>query len=196
MPLDSDKKRCILDAAATLFAHFGFKKTSIDQVAAGAGVGKGTVYMAAENKQELFYQVVHREIRGFVARCSAMIDPRKPANELLTQSSLHVYQYIQDNPLVRDLLLGNLEEVLPLWTEQLQDLRTIGRAHIVEVLHIGIKQGVFRDDMDVPIVARILQDMQVMGVLLAYREKRPPEEQIALGMVGLDVILKGLEART
>src|SRR5262249_2494295 len=69
LPTD-DARRRILDAASEAFARHGFKKTSIDDVAKAASVGKGTVYLVCDSKEDLFYQVVHREIRAWVADIS------------------------------------------------------------------------------------------------------------------------------
>ena len=65
----------ILESAARVFGRHGYAKTSIDSVAAQAGVGKGTVYLYCKSKQDLFYQSVHRELRRWVADLSQGIDP-------------------------------------------------------------------------------------------------------------------------
>lgn len=52
------KKQLILDAATTSFSMFGYKATTIDQVARIAKVGKGTVYNFFENKQQLLEEAV------------------------------------------------------------------------------------------------------------------------------------------
>ncbi|HEU5369118.1 MAG TPA: TetR/AcrR family transcriptional regulator [Ktedonobacterales bacterium] len=44
----------ILDAAAALLVRWGFRKTTIDDVAREAGVGKGTIYLHWRDKNELF----------------------------------------------------------------------------------------------------------------------------------------------
>ena len=41
-------------AAEKLFLHYGFRKTSVDQIAREAGIGKGTIYNYFRNKEELF----------------------------------------------------------------------------------------------------------------------------------------------
>src|SRR2546430_17710547 len=51
----------ILDAAATLLARWGYRKTTIDDVAREAGVGKGTIYLHWKDKTELFRAVIWRE---------------------------------------------------------------------------------------------------------------------------------------
>ena len=195
MAIDPEKERRILDAAEELFARHGFKKTSIDEIAQRAQVGKGTVYLVSDSKEDLFYQVVHREIRAWVAEVSHLIDPRCPADQLLARCSVAAYQYLEDRPLVRDLLLGNYEEMLPMWLEELGGLRTIARGHIVEILQLGVQQGLIRGDLAIDKVARILQEMQTLGLLLGYREKRPLAEQLELGGICLDMLLRGLLKR-
>ncbi len=58
-PSDQVKQE-IIDAAARLFARYGFKKTSIDDVAVAARIGKGSVYLHFVSKEELFAEVVRR----------------------------------------------------------------------------------------------------------------------------------------
>jgi AcrR family transcriptional regulator len=53
-------REAILAAATETFARFGFKKTSIDDVARRSGIGKGTLYLHFESKEELFGAVLRR----------------------------------------------------------------------------------------------------------------------------------------
>ncbi len=41
----------LLDAATTLLVRWGYRKTTIDDVAREAGVGKGTIYLALEGQE-------------------------------------------------------------------------------------------------------------------------------------------------
>src|SRR5215467_428905 len=50
----------ILDAAAALLMRWGYRKTTIDDVAREAGVGKGTIYLHWKDKNELFLAVILR----------------------------------------------------------------------------------------------------------------------------------------
>src|SRR5579862_9122053 len=81
--MEQARKECILRSAVKAFTQFGFKKASVEEIAKDAGVAKGTVYLACESKEDLFYQALHREVREWVAEASKMIDPRVPADELL-----------------------------------------------------------------------------------------------------------------
>lgn len=188
------KRECVLVEAAKIFARFGFKKTSIDDIAKEAGVGKGTVYLAAESKEELFYKVLHREVRSWQAACAKVIDPRVPADELLTRLYTEAQKNLMANTLVRDLFRGEMVRMLPKWAGRFEELRALGRGNLSEVLRIGVRQGVFRKDLDVEMVASVLQDMHLAGWILRP-EASTDVEQHQRAVVGFDLILHGLRPR-
>ena len=53
-----DRKQEILTAATKSFSLFGYKATTMDQIAKIANVGKGTIYTFFENKEVLFQEIV------------------------------------------------------------------------------------------------------------------------------------------
>lgn len=53
-----DRRQEILEAAAKSFSLFGYKATTMDQVAKIANVGKGTIYTFFKNKEELFNAII------------------------------------------------------------------------------------------------------------------------------------------
>lgn len=58
-----DRKQQIIDAASNSFSLYGYKATTIDQVAKMANVGKGTIYTFFKNKEELFDEIVNTLIK-------------------------------------------------------------------------------------------------------------------------------------
>ena len=53
-----DKEETILEAAARVFSGKPFHEVLIDDVAAEAGVGKGTIYRYFETKEDLFFAAI------------------------------------------------------------------------------------------------------------------------------------------
>ena len=53
-----DRKQEILMAANKSFSLFGYKATTMEQIAKIANVGKGTIYNFFENKEVLFQEIV------------------------------------------------------------------------------------------------------------------------------------------
>jgi AcrR family transcriptional regulator len=50
----------ILDAAERLLGRFGYRKMTVDDIAAEAGIGKGTVYLSFPSKEEVVLSTVDR----------------------------------------------------------------------------------------------------------------------------------------
>ena len=193
--MEQHKKECILGAATRLFARLGFKKTSVEEIAKSAGVAKGTVYLAAETKEDLFYQAVHREVRAWTAELSRLVDPRVPAEELLQRCAQAGLAYLTQKPLVRDLLFGSYHLMLPEWRERLDQLRELGRANLLEILRLGVKQGRFRDDLDLEEVAKIIQDVMIATYLFYDRGMDRDERLQKRISVCFEMLMGGMRAR-
>ena len=185
----------VLDAATRCFARYGYRKTSMESVAQEAQVAKGTVYLYCENKQDLFYRSVERELRAWTEELSSFILPDRPADEILATMAARDAAFVEERPLVADLLSGMLDGQLPPFRGRFAELREIGLAHVVEVLELGIRQGVFAADLDVPATARVLQEMQLAGTLLRHRSELPLRQVRRQQAAALDLVLHGLRRR-
>lgn len=64
----------LLDAALQLFVEKGFSATRSDEVAARAGVSKGTLYLYFPSKEELFKAVVRSNISALIAEGQAVAE--------------------------------------------------------------------------------------------------------------------------
>src|SRR4051812_35235101 len=192
--MERDKKECILSAAVRAFARFGFKKTSVDQIAKDAGVAKGTVYLAADTKEDLFYQAVHREVRAYTAEIAKLIDPRKRADQLLAEVTLAGMKYLEERPLVRDLIFGNHQLILPEWAERLDELRALGRQNPAEIVRLGVRQGVFRPELDVEELSSILEDMAIATQVFHNRGANKEERLRKRLVTAFDLLMNGIRA--
>jgi AcrR family transcriptional regulator len=56
---DENKRRAIMQTAVKLFSERPFDQVRLEEVAAAAGVGKGTVYIYFKSKEELYYGLVY-----------------------------------------------------------------------------------------------------------------------------------------
>ena len=74
MQRPDDKKRgLILSAAARLFATQPFHKVRLDDIAAAAKVGKGTVYIYFANKDDLYFSLIYEGFSQLVDRLRTQI---------------------------------------------------------------------------------------------------------------------------
>ncbi|MFZ5821440.1 MAG: TetR/AcrR family transcriptional regulator [Chloroflexota bacterium] len=65
--MDSDpQKQTIAEAFKKHFQHFGFKKTSVDDVSTELHISKKTIYQHFNTKEEIFYFVVSQVARQYL----------------------------------------------------------------------------------------------------------------------------------
>jgi AcrR family transcriptional regulator len=79
------RRQAILEAALAVFVADGFAAAKLDDVAARAGVAKGTIYLHFKDKQDLFEQMVREAVSPVIARLEALAKlPDLPADMVLT----------------------------------------------------------------------------------------------------------------
>ena len=73
----------VLDAADRLLARYGYRKMTVDDIAAEAGIGKGSVYLAFASKEEVALSCIDRMVDGLLADLRAIADEPRPHLERL-----------------------------------------------------------------------------------------------------------------
>ena len=120
------KRLRIVKAATELFMQQGYRKTTIGEVAARAGVAKGTVYLYVKNKGELVAQAIGEEKREYLKVLKDILDPSIPARDQL-RGWIHVALISSTKmPLVARLMGGDQELLAALqeMPKELQQQRT------------------------------------------------------------------------
>jgi AcrR family transcriptional regulator len=82
--LESLRRSAVLDAAITVFARFGYRKTSMDEVALAARVSRQGLYLYFANKEELFRAAIVYALGDQLAAASAVLaDAERPVETRL-----------------------------------------------------------------------------------------------------------------
>ncbi len=86
MKRDTTRKGIIVDIAQGLFSRFGFLKTTVDEIAKAARMGKASLYHHFRNKEEIFREVVEKESQILSSKIKEAID-----NEETPQRKIKVF---------------------------------------------------------------------------------------------------------
>ncbi|MBH3446210.1 TetR/AcrR family transcriptional regulator [Pseudomonas moraviensis] len=81
--LTDRKREAIIQAAIAEFRAHGFEITSMDKIAATAGVSKRTVYNHFPSKEELFAEILNQLWARIIAEPSVSYDREQPLHEQL-----------------------------------------------------------------------------------------------------------------
>lgn len=134
-------------AALALFTEKGFAATRLDDIAARAGVSKGTLYLYFDSKEGLFEAVIREGIMPALDQGEALAAGHQgSAGELLASLLRGWWELIGNSPLggVPKLMIseaGNFPQVARFYHD---NVIVRGRSLIAEALRRGIAQGEFR----------------------------------------------------
>ncbi|MQA85351.1 MAG: TetR family transcriptional regulator [Streptosporangiales bacterium] len=137
----------ILDAAEALVVRFGYRRTTVDDVARRAGVGKGTVYLYWPSKLELFGSVLTRESAQMLAEQLAMVKA-DPGEVRLHRSMRCTFLQIMRRPLSKAFATRDYDVLGELMTASQSGVRFVtGKIETTaRYLAVLYKHGLLADD--------------------------------------------------
>ena len=187
----------IIAAALASFAERGFAATRLDDIAARAGVTRGTLYLYFSSKEELFKAVVRQFLLPIFARREEMLAAAtEPTPDLLAKFILSFPVALAGSQVsaIPKLVLseaGNFPDLARFYVDEV--LRR-GRRLIRGLLRRGIERGEFRnvdvDQVFYCVVAPLLVTMLWRHSLAPYDKDGP--DLPALCRAHVDLLLHGL----
>ncbi len=151
-----DKRLRILDAAVKVFAHEGFFKAKVSQIAGEAGVAPGTVYLYFKNKEDLLISIFEVKMHDINLRFHAAIMEKEDGRsrlECLVRMHLAGFQMQPDlaacfqvelrqsGRFMRENMKGELQRYLDL---------------IRQIVEHGRRDGSFRNELPVRLVTHLI----------------------------------------
>jgi len=187
----------ILDAALKVFAEKGFSGARMEDIAARAGVSKGTIYLYFDSKEAVFKTLVRESIGKTLAEVGRNAQAFEgPARELLRFVLAAAAKLLtqSDRVVLPKIIIaesGNFPELARFYREEIIDK---GLALLSGLIQRGIAQGEFRA-LPVEHVARICIAPALLGAIwrttFARFDAQPYDYQ---GLIDthLDILLRGL----
>jgi AcrR family transcriptional regulator len=170
----------ILDAAAALLVRWGYRKTTIDDVAREAGVGKGTIYLHWRDRNELFRAAIMRANQLLSADIMRRIAD-DPEGGMPHRLWAHGMVAAFDNPLMTAIMRGQpdiFQGLIGGFDPQTRNLLAGNAEEYVVQLQ---RAGLIRQDLSVSVVLYLMAALKV-GVITAPEitglERMPPMEEL------------------
>ena len=164
MVLQPYKSQFIINAAKELFVRYGYSKTSLDDIAKEAQLGKGTIYYYFNSKEDIFIEVLELEFSKFIETFCAMIN-----SEVSFESKLSVFiktpikMVYQNAP----LLLDALRCISIPYLNRISDFRNANRGRLCstleEILECGMEEGKLNTNIPKEIITQIIFDWFLLG---------------------------------
>lgn len=135
----------IIRVAATCFGEVGYRATTLDTIAAKAGVAKVTLYHYVSGKEELLSLVFERTIEAFRTGLRQIVEQRLPADEKLRRIVRYQVTLLAGHRPFLTVFFSE-EHGLPaaMAARAARAKREYDRA-IERVVRDGVREGLFRD---------------------------------------------------
>ncbi len=192
----------LLDAALALFVEKGFAATKAEEVAARAGVSKGTLFLYFESKEDLFKEVIRKNITHlFPTWNEAFTQFTGSSADMLRYAMTTWWENIGSTPAsgIPKLVMSEAQNFPEIAVFYHEEVILPGHALIRKILARGIDNGEFRPlDVDHAvhtIVAPMIFLMMwknSMGSCAANAQFLDPERFIQLQV---DVLLHGIQTK-
>ncbi len=148
-----DKKQAILDAAYEVFDARGYAAATVDQIAAKAGVAKGSVYNYFHSKQDVFWELFASQLASDEAEVDRIV-----AEPISAVAKIEKYMEMWFARAGEYQRIGSL--TLEFWAaaargagagqmnEMLVATYTTWRDRIASIVAQGVASGEFRSDVE------------------------------------------------
>ena len=189
----------LLDAALDLFVEKGFAATRAEEVAAHAGVSKGTLFLYFQTKEDLFKAVVRENISGHFKEWNETFDNFKGTSaEMVTLCMNEWWRRVGATKAsgIEKLMLSEAGNFPDLAAFYRQEVVEPGQSLIRRILQRGKDRGEFKDmDLDYAVFSIISPMIFMMlakhsaATCVSHEACIDPEKYIA---TQLQIILYGM----
>ncbi|MBM4092348.1 MAG: TetR/AcrR family transcriptional regulator [Planctomycetes bacterium] len=141
--LDSIMREAVYEGAVAVLIKHGLDGTTMDRVAAAAGITKGSLYNHFRGKQELLEFVHERLVAPVRQAMDEIVKNEQTAAEKLTLISRRWREYLVQHGAVFQFLIND-RAAKGLLRDSEQTSRASGIRQIATVIRQGIDEGAFR----------------------------------------------------
>ncbi len=182
----------ILSVANKLFSRFGFHKTSMDEIARIARKAKGSLYYHFASKEDLFKEVVSKEITNLKVQLSDIVNN----SDLSASGKMKAYlikrmEILNDAANYHETIKADFFEHFDFIDDLRNELDEWEKANLKKIISEGAAKGEFAiiGDLEVllDVFIMVLKGLELPFFLQGKYEKYSPDFKSLIG-----VLTKGL----
>ncbi|MBC6611113.1 TetR/AcrR family transcriptional regulator [Hymenobacter sp. BT507] len=147
------REQSILAAAKTVFLTKGLVAATIDDIAAAAELGKGTLYRHYRSKEDIMLALSEQAFRELHQRYVAAVAKGGSGLDKLLRTRRAFFQFTMENPAYFGFIAFFESPFSTNAPEQLADIATTTHQLMMELRDEGIADGSMRKDIDANLLA-------------------------------------------
>ncbi|MFS0782959.1 TetR/AcrR family transcriptional regulator [Bacillus sp. 1P06AnD] len=184
-----DRKQQILAAATKSFTLFGYKATTMEQVAKLANVGKGTIYNFFTNKEQLFQEIVHTLILEIKHTAEESLKPDRSFQENVQAALNEILEFRTKHQFMMKLLEEEKEIGTPAVAEMVNEIEQAIVAYIKEKVITANQDGL---EIGNPELAAFLMYKMYKTLIFDWEKHHEPLRKEEIATLFQNFVVKGL----
>ncbi|MBA9007693.1 TetR/AcrR family transcriptional regulator [Thermomonospora cellulosilytica] len=172
---DSTRER-IIDAAESCFARYGVAKTTVEDIAAAAGLSRATVYRSVSGgRDELILAVMLREVQRFLDRLADRLRRERSVPDAVVEGIVDAVSHIRGQPHMMQFLVpeaaGHAHAVL---TGSAERILGLCRDYVRPYFAAAQRDGRIRAGIEVEGTVEFL--FRIITSLIVLERDRDPDD--------------------
>jgi len=189
-----EKKERILSVAQKIFARFGIQKTTMDEIAKMARMGKATLYYYFKSKEEIFAEVIRKESLVLKQKLHEAISKADTPQEKIKAYVLTRMMHLKELSNYYTTLTDEYLEHYSFVENERKDFTEHEIKTLKEILTQGKEQNIFAIE-DVGLTARMIAiALKGLEYPLIVENKSQNNMEAEINQM-LNILFKGLEVR-
>ncbi len=181
----------ILAVAARLFGKYGFRKTTVDEIARSAHKAKGSVYYYFKSKEELFLAVVIKEIDVLKTGLTRVIVDNRDATGMIRSYMMNRMVLMKDAVNYHESLKADIYNDFAFLNKCREDFTRFEIELMKTVLDRGVREKRFQIKDTQATAQVIIMAMKAIEIPFYQNRKITEYEQTIVELI--DILIKGLE---
>ncbi len=163
-----EKAETIYRAALKVFAEYGFKKATVEEIARELDMTKGNLYLYAEDKQDLYRKCVEYALLCWQGHVREAVERETDVRQRFLVMCREAVKYLSVDGDFRRVLMRD-PDIFPMFPES-DPYRQINRnsmTMIKTILQTGMREGKFRE-VNLATVPQIIFSIYKMIIIQTY----------------------------
>jgi AcrR family transcriptional regulator len=136
----------IISAAVKLWSERGYDATSVADLCAMTGIGKGSIYHHIASKEEILFEIHNRFVDPTLTFARASLVEDRPASEALRAISRELLKVIARYRAHCEIFMREMKSLGPDHLKQVRRKRREFEAIVSELIQRGVDTGEFKDE--------------------------------------------------
>jgi len=163
-----ENRQKLFKEALSLFALYGYKKTTIEDVADKLGMTKGNLYFYVKNKKDLYFQTIHWALTRWQDHVRNAVSKETSPPEQFRAMARSALGYIESDTVLQQLLTKDPDIfTLDKDKDRFPEANTAARRIIRDILDRGVREKAFFVT-DTQATAQYLFSIYMMFLIQTY----------------------------